>query len=282
MAGVRQKDKLLELVLPFLRPRYLPRVFDFLRRRRDRFHQAPLTTEERAIIDANVPYVGRLPEEDRHELYGLVRMFLDKKYFEGCGGLTITEEMRVTIAAQACILLLHREGEVYPDLTTILVYPHAFRAPTQQRDGYVVTVGEQGRLGESSTRGVVVLAWDHISRATHHTAPGQNVVLHELAHQLDAEDGAMDGAPDLGRRSRYQAWASVLGESFEELTRTLEAGGSSVIDAYGATSPVEFFAVVTETFFERPEALRREQPALYEQLKSFYRQDPCALASEPG
>jgi MtfA peptidase len=250
-------------------------VFDFFRRRRDRFHQTPLTPEEQAIIDANVPYAAKLSAEDRDELFGLVRLFLDEKHFEGCGGLELTDEMRMTIAAQACILMLHREGEVYPDLTTILVYPEAFRAQTMRREGYIVTEGEQGRLGESSTRGVVVLAWDHIHRATHQTPRGHNVVLHELAHQLDAEDGAMDGAPDLGSRNRYKEWAGVLGEAYAELTQTLEAGGSSVIDAYGATSPVEFFAVVTEVFFERPKVLREQYPALYEQLVGFYRQDPA-------
>jgi hypothetical protein len=256
-------------------------VFEFFKRRRDRFHQEPLTPEEQAIVDANVPYAARLSADDRAELFGLVRLFLDEKSFEGCGGLELTDEMRVTIAAQACVLMLHREGEVYPDLTTILVYPHAFRAPVRRREGYVVVESEEGRLGESSSRGVVVLAWDHVSRATRRAEPGQNVVLHELAHQLDAEDGAMDGAPDLGSRSRYQAWAEVLGEAYGELVSALETGGDPVIDGYGAKSPAEFFAVITEVFFERPRSLRARHPALYEQLVSFYRQDPAEAGREP-
>ena len=248
-------------------------MFEFLTGRHDRFAQTPLSDAERAIVDANVPYAGKLSPDDRRELEGLVRIFLDTKTFEGCGGLELTDEMRVTIAAQACVLMVHREGEIYPDLETILVYPHAFRAKTKHWDGAVVSEGEEGRLGESSDRGVVVLAWDHVNRGTHHAEPGHNVVFHELAHQLDAEDGAMDGAPDLPSRSRYHSWARVFGREYKLLERGLEVGLDSDIDAYGARSPAEFFAVVTEMFFERPKALRKRHPALYAELVAFYRQD---------
>jgi MtfA peptidase len=170
----------------------------FKNHRRAALRKEPLSVSERAIIARNVPYSAKLDAADRGELEGLVRIFLAEKSFEGCGGLELTEEIKVTIAAQASLLLLHRENDMYPGVEAILVYPGAYRAPTRQSEGGVVIEGEQARLGESWTRGVVVLAWDHVKHGAAQPADGQNVVLHEFAHQLDAEDGSMDGAPDLG------------------------------------------------------------------------------------
>jgi MtfA peptidase len=231
----------------------------------------------RTILERNVPYLSKLPVADRQELEGLVRIFLAEKSFEGCGGLVLTEEMKVTIAGEACLLLLHRETDIYPDVEAILVYPSAYRAPSKNSAGGVVIEGEQARLGESWMRGVVVLAWDHVKSGAAQPDLGQNVVLHEFAHQLDSEDGSMDGSPDLGTRARYTSWARVLGKEFDELSRKIHAGRSSDIDPYGATNPAEFFAVVTEMFFEKPRALKRRHPELYEELAAFYRQDPGAL-----
>ena len=250
-------------------------MFDFLkRRRRDALRAEPFPAAWREILDRDVAYVAKLGEAERAELEGLVQIFLAEKNIEGCGGLALTDEIRVTIAAQACLLLLHRETDLYPDLETVLVYPHAYRAKSTKRDGRVVIESEDARLGESWTRGVVVLAWDHVSASAGHVG-GDNVVLHEFAHQLDAEDGSMDGAPDLGSRARFVSWARVLGEEFAELSTRLHAGRASDIDAYGATSPPEFFAVVTEMFFEKPQQLRKRHPELYAELAAFYRQDPA-------
>jgi Mlc titration factor MtfA (ptsG expression regulator) len=257
-------------------------MFDFFKgRRRAALRAQPLTPAERAIVISNVPYAVTLDEADGKELEGLVRIFLAEKSFEGCGGLELTEEMRVTIAALACILLLHRETDIYPGVDAILVYPSAYRAPTRSHEGGVVIESEQARLGESWTRGVVVLAWDHVKSGASEPADGQNVVLHEFAHQLDGEDGSMDGAPDLGHRARYTSWARVLGSEFSELSSKLHAGRGSDIDAYGATNPAEFFAVVTEMFFEKPRALKRRHRELYDELAAFYKQDPAATASRP-
>jgi Mlc titration factor MtfA (ptsG expression regulator) len=252
-------------------------VFDLFKNRRHAALRAqPLTQAERDVLERNVPYLSKLSDADRTELEGLVRIFLAEKSFEGCGGLELTGEMKLTVAAQACLLLLHRDTEVYPGVESILIYPGAYRAPTQQSAGGLVIDGEQARLGESWTRGVVVLAWDHVKSSSSQPADGQNVVLHEFAHQLDGEDGAMDGAPALGARARYTSWAHVLGDEFEELSRKLHAGRASDIDPYGATNPAEFFAVVTEMFFEKPRAMQRRHPALYGELAAFYKQDPAA------
>lgn len=251
-------------------------MFDFFkRRRREGLKQKPLDAEQRAILERNVPYLKRLPEADREELEGLVQIFLAEKEFEGCGGLELTPEIRLTIAAQACILLLHRDTDIYPDLDVILVYPSAYKVPAGHAEGGIVLEGDLTRLGESWTRGIVVLAWDHVKSGAAQPADGQNVVLHEFAHQLDGEDGAMDGTPDLGTRARYTSWAHVLGDEFAELSERIHAGRSSDIDPYGATNPAEFFAVVTEMFFEKPRALQRRHPDLYEELASFYQQDPA-------
>jgi Mlc titration factor MtfA (ptsG expression regulator) len=250
----------------------------FRRRRRERLRAAPFPPEWLGIVERNVPLYRRLPEADRRELRGHVQVFLAEKHFEGCGGLALTDEIRVTIAAQACLLLLHRDADPYPRLITILVYPGAYVArAVESLGGGLVIEGEQGRQGEAWADGVVVLSWDDVRAGASDARDGHNVVLHEFAHQLDQEDGVADGAPVLGRRSRYVAWARVLGAEYERLRRA--TGRESVLDGYGATDPAEFFAVATECFFETPVALRRKHPELYEELKGYYRQDPAELAT---
>jgi Mlc titration factor MtfA (ptsG expression regulator) len=254
-------------------------MFDWIkRRRRDGLRRREFPAEWRAIIDRNVPYVACLPPEDRKELFGHIQVFVAEKRFEGCGGLEITDEVRVTIAAQACILLLHRQTDDYPNLESILVYPSTYVVPGGQRrpDG-LIEDGPQARLGESWTRDLVVLAWDSVLSGAADIHDGHNVVLHEFAHQLDQESGAGDGAPPLARRSMYVAWARVLGHDFDELVRETQHHHREVIDRYGATNPAEFFAVVTETFFEKPRQLRSKHPELYRELQEFYCQDPAAL-----
>ncbi len=253
------------------------------RHRREEILARPFPPAWRAILDKNVPYVARLDAAEQRELEGLVAVFLEEKSFEGCGGLELNDEIRVTIAGQACLLLLHREADVYPDLDSILVYPSAYKAKSTRREGGVVLEGEEARLGESWTRGTVVLAWDHVKSGARNLTDGHNVVLHEFAHQLDAEDGSMDGAPELGERSHYATWARVLGDEFADLASRLHEGRKTDIDPYGATNPSEFFAVLTETFFEKPIELSRRHPELYEELRAFYKQDPAArlLAKRP-
>ncbi|HEY0469789.1 MAG TPA: M90 family metallopeptidase [Polyangiaceae bacterium] len=251
-------------------------MFDFFKnRRREALRAQPLSVEERAILDKNIPYLSSLNAEDRAELEALVRIFVAEKSFEGCGGLLLTDEIKLTIAGQACLLLLHRETDIYPNVDAILVYPSAYRVPSEEHDGLVVVQGDQTRLGESWQRGLVVLAWDHVLSGAAQPRDGQNVVLHEFAHQLDGENGLMNGTPELHTRARYTSWAQVLGDEFDELAQRLHAGRSSDIDPYGATNPAEFFAVLTEMFFEKPRALKQRHPELYAELSEFYQQDPA-------
>jgi Mlc titration factor MtfA (ptsG expression regulator) len=221
-----------------------------------------------------VAHYRLLSEGDRQKLRDRIQIFLDEKPIEGAGGLEIDDTIRVTIAAEACLLLLGRdELEDFPDVEAIVVYPHAYRAPTRQHlGGGVVLEGAEERLGEAHQRGLVVLAWDAVEQSARDARDGHNVVLHEFAHQLDMEDRWADGAPPLERRAMYGPWARVLGAEFQALQ---EARGKSVLDRYGATNPAEFFAVATEAFFEKPLQLRNKHPELYEELALYYRQDPA-------
>jgi Mlc titration factor MtfA (ptsG expression regulator) len=245
-------------------------------RRRRRLMETPLPDEWRATIDRNVPYCTCLPADQRAQLDGFVQVLVAEKSFEGAGGLEMTDEIRVTIAVQACILLLGREPRFYPRLQAIVVYPHVYVSDMQRRepDG-TVSDGPQARLGESWHQGALVLSWDDVKRGAQGIRDGRNVVFHEFAHQLDYEDGRADGAPMLEDGSMYAEWARVLRSEYENLVADLRRGTPTFLDPYGATNPAEFFAVVTEFFFERPRGMLARHPELYGQLKLFYRQDPA-------
>lgn len=247
-------------------------MFGWLKnRRRARLRTQPFPPTWREVIARNVPMFGLLPTPDRDELLGHVQVFLAEKHFEGCGGLELTDEIRVTIAAQACLLLLHRKHDYFPELHNVLVYPGAFKTTQKNHDNGLVSERDVVTLGQSWTRGNVILAWDAALGGSVNMHDGHNVVLHEFAHQLDQEDGTADGAPDLPNRGMYGPWAQVLGAEYERLRGPMK----HVLDEYGGTNPAEFFAVATEAFFEKPRQLRKKHPALYEQLKAWYQQDPA-------
>jgi hypothetical protein len=257
----------------------------FKKRRRDRIRSRPFPPEWRDILVRRYPVYSCLTPDDRRELEGHILVFLEEKRFESCGGQEITDEVRVLIAAQACLLLLHRETDYYPRLRSILVYPSGYIARTRrwEKDG-TITESDEVRWGESWSHGAVVLAWDGALAGAVELNKGRNLVLHEFAHQLDEEDGIVDGAPLLGDSSlwqvsrRYRTWAKVLSEEFRQLRRATEVGGETVLDTYGAKNPAEFFAVATECFFEKPRQLKERHPELYAELKEFYRQDPLLFA----
>ena len=244
------------------------------RRRRAALLDRPLPGERRKILEQSVPLYRRLPSALRERLHGLVNIFLAEKRFEGCAGLAVTEEMRVTIAGHACLLLLGR-GHTFPGFRSILVYPDAFVSPQTEYDGMVEIRGHSVRSGESWHRGPVVLAWSDILEDLEYPDDGHNVVLHEFAHKLDEENENMDGLPRLSERSQYAEWAEVLGREYDRLQRGADAGEESVLDHYGAVSPAEFFAVATEAFFLIAGTMRDRLPDLYDQLRRFYGVDPA-------
>jgi Mlc titration factor MtfA (ptsG expression regulator) len=206
-----------------------------------------------------------------------MQILLAEKHFEGCGGIALTDEMKVTIAAQAAILLLgHPKPTYFPKAISILVYPSTYVVQETTRDGFIETKGQSVRLGESWVRGVVVLAWDQVQRHAGTVGSGHNVVLHEFAHQLDQESGPGTGTPHLASRASYAEWARVMSREYEALRDKALHHLGDVMDSYGATNPAEFFAVATETFFTNPHALKRTHTELYEELKDYYRLDPAS------
>ncbi len=230
------------------------------------------------IVDKNVSFYRRLSFPDKEELRRHILIFLAEKRFVGCGGLKITDEIRVTVAAQACVLLLHRKTDYYPGLRSILVYPAAYVAKESRRlPGGIVEEGFDVRLGESWRHGSVVLSWDDVRRDATDIHDGHNVVFHEFAHQLDSSCGKGDSSEVLQRRSAFIAWARTLHKNYERLRSDVDKNKPTVLRAYAAENPAEFFAVATECFFERPEELQKVHPDLYGELKNFYHQDPGKL-----
>lgn len=251
-------------------------MFGLTRRRRARLRAKPVPPEWESDLGSDVPYFGCLPPADRRELIGHVRVFLAEKRFEGAAGLEVTQNMRLSIAAQACTLLLHRDTDYYPGLRTIIVYPRGYIATVKrQLPGGVVVEGPEGRLGESWLRGSVVLSWDDAQAGARAPHDGHNVVFHEFAHQLDGESGDMEGAPALASADEYRAWSKVFQREFDALRADLAARRPTLLNPYAATSPPEFFAVAVEFFFERPAELRARHPDLYQQMRLFFRQDPA-------
>lgn len=264
-------------------------MFGWKRRRRRGLRARPLPEAWEEVLERRVAHWRLLGGEDRRELAEHIQVFITEKRFEGCGGLELNDEVRVTIAAQACLLLLHRETDYFPGVLSIVVYPSAYWAPrARTRPGGAVEGAVELRQGESWREGAVVLAWDRVAEAARGASSGENVVVHEFAHQLDVESGAADGAPLLSGASQRRAWSESFSRAYCDLRDALARGRPTPLDAYAATSPAEFFAVVTEAFFEQPKTLVRCHPALYAHLAAYFAQEPAArfeLASarrDPG
>ncbi len=246
------------------------------RSRRNNLFLKPLPPDWIQILEKNVSIYSLLPQNLREELHGRINIFLDEKEFIGCAGLQISNEIRVTIAGNACILLLKRDKRCFPRFTTILIYPDTYVSREVKSDGLVVVHEESVRAGESWYRGPVVLSWADVMRGSLNNSDGHNVVLHEFAHKLDEENEIMNGLPVLRDSSHYAEWAEVLSKEFDSLLIRVDRGTNSVIDAYGAVSPSEFFAVATESFFEKPLLMKNKLPDLYQQFRRFYNLDPAA------
>ena len=241
-------------------------------RRRDRLRAEPFPGAWRRILRQRVPAVARLPADLQRQLKRHIQVFLVEKPFIGCQGQAITDDVRVTIAAQACLLLMgHARPDYYPRLRQILVYPDAFVVHRERPLGNGL-VHEQRRAltGESWAQGQVILSWTEVLAGAHDPTDGRNVVLHEFAHQVDQDTGTADGRPWRPTAALRRRWEAAMSAAYERLKREPSAS----IDAYGASDPAEFFAVVTEVFFERPQALAAEAPTVYRELAELYRLQP--------
>lgn len=237
----------------------------------------PFPEAWRKILKQRMPYFRALPADLQLQLKKHIQVFIAEKVFIGCDGLQVTDEMRVTIAAQACLLLLNRPNHYYPELKSILIYPAAFIVESEQTDAAGLVREERRVLsGESWGQGKVILSWQDTLAGAADPHDGHNVVIHEFAHQLDQEQGPTQGAPVLSRSSDYQQWSTVMQQAFNELQVKVAQGLPVLLDPYGATNPAEFFAVLTEIFFERPAELSTQHPDLYQLLSRFYRLNPLS------
>ena len=243
--------------------------------RRSRLRASPFPAAWRGLLRRHVPLVARLPADLQLRLKQDMLVFLAEKPFLGCAGLQPTDAMRVTVAALACMPLLGARRGYYPQLHRILLYPQPFVTPHRQvgEDG-VHSEGLRTLSGESWAQGQVILSWPDVLRDAAEPADGRNVVIHEFAHQLDQSKGFANGAPPLRTRAAYRGWSRVLQAEFDALRQRLALGEEGLLDAYAATDPAEFFAVCSEVFFERPADLAAQHPALYGELRSYYRIHP--------
>lgn len=230
------------------------------------------------VLNNRVPVYRQLPNPEREKLHQRIQIFLDEKIFEGCGGFTISEESKVIIAAHACMLILEETSGYYPSLKSILVYPSDYVAPVYEQDAVgVVTEGWESRSGESWNPGNIVLSWKDIERDLKNPNDGNNLIYHEFAHQLDYQYGLSSGIEEDGETDSEDEWTLELARCYRSLIKKAHRGRQDVLDLYGATAPAECFAVTTECFMEKPEALQKHYPELYRHMKSFFGFDPIKL-----
>lgn len=259
-------------------------VFAWLRRwRRRRLLAQPFPRAWLEYLERNVAHYRYLSPAEQARLRDDLRVFIAEKHWEGCGGLVLTDEMKLTIAAQACLLVLGMEHNYFDRVLSVLVYPHAF-VDTHEKQGPLGVVDGRGAacVGQAWYRGPVILAWDEVRDNARHPRRGHNVVYHEFAHQLDMLDGVIDGTPPLGAKDQQQRWQEVMSAEYHRLVSASEHGRATLIDGYGATNEGEFFAVATECFFDLPAPMKQRHPALYDLLRTYYRQDPAARVGLAG
>ena len=252
-------------------------LFSWLRRRRrNKLINAPFPQEWPGYLQEHVPPYATLSDDERTRLHGLVRVLVDEKQWEGCGGLTMTDEVRVTVACWAGLLVLNLTDNYFDRVETVLVYPSTYVVPSQPMDETGFMIGDSTRLCEAHYRGPVVLSWAAILEDIRFPAAGRNVVLHEFAHQLDMLNNLVDGTPNLESQVQFDRWQQVMDREFQQLVRAVTHGRQTVLDPYGAENEGEFFAVVCECFFLRPQAMKREHLGMYLVLRDYFHQDPLA------
>ncbi|WP_417384244.1 zinc-dependent peptidase [Gimesia sp.] len=245
-------------------------------RRRKKILAAPMPDHWAAILNQNVSQLSRLTEAQRTLLYQRVQIFVKEKYWEGCNGFEITEEVKLTIAGQACLLTLGFATDCFDRLQTVLVYPDTYVAREEMLNSIgVLTEGTSFRLGESWGQGPIVLSWESIREGGQIPDDGRNVVIHEFAHYYDAIDRQFNGTPLLSDPEEYRRWNEVMTREYQRLVSQVQHGQETFIDPYGSTNPAEFFAVCSEHFFEQPRLMQEYSLDLYETLRMFYRQDPA-------
>lgn len=254
-------------------------IFTWLRnRRRKKILASPMPAHWKTILEQNVVQLSRLSTQQKSLLFQRVQIFVNEKYWEGCNGFEVTEEVKLTIAGQACLITLGFARDCFDQLKTILVYPDTYAATDNFQNSIgVLTEGTSFRLGESWGKGPIILAWSSIYEGGQIPDDGRNVVVHEFAHYYDASEGQFNGTPPLRSNEEYRRWEEVMTAEYEKLCDQVEHGAATFIDPYGSTNPAEFFAVSSEHFFEQGAQMREYSSDLYETLKMFYQQDPAQV-----
>jgi len=247
-------------------------------RRRTRLLAAPFPEAWSRHLEEHVPFYLTLTPPERRQLEGIARVIVEEKRWEGCAGLVLTDEMRVNVAAQASLLILNLEHDYYHHVRSIFMYPSTFVLPAARADHGFVREGRLPVVGLAHHRGPIVLAWDEARHGAYNPVDGRNVVFHEFAHKLDMLDDYADGTPVLDTPEHYRTWVRIMTEEYDALVTASEKRRATLLDAYGAEYPAEFFAVATECFFEKPKSMRRRHPELYVLLRDYFRQDPAARA----
>jgi MtfA peptidase len=247
--------------------------------RRETLTEMPFPTAWEDIVRSNVAHFCMLDTAEQEKLKALIQIFIAEKNWEGCGGLELTDEIRVTISAQACLLLLGLPHEFYRNVLSILVYPSTVVPPKRKLSHFEIALAPieatHPIIGQAFQQGPVILIWDAALNGSRHPEQGHNVVYHEFAHKLDMLDGSPDGTPQLRDRNEFRDWVTICSREYLRLKRDANAGRKSFLSAYGATNEAEFFSVATEEFFDRPLRLKEQSPDLYRVLKEYYRQDPA-------
>ncbi|MEE9381785.1 MAG: M90 family metallopeptidase [Nannocystaceae bacterium] len=259
---------------------------DWLREnRRRKILAATFPRTWRRIIDRNVAHCRWLNTQEQQHLCDLVQVFVAEKRWEGAGGQELSDEIRVTIAAQACLLILGLAHQLYRRVDSIVVYPSTVvprrHPPRMLSAGALISEQPMPTLGQAFLRGPVILVWDAVKSGGRDPNDGKNVVYHEFAHKLDMLTGHADGVPPLADRDTYNVWVEVLTAEYERLQRDAKRGKRTFLDTYALKSGAEFFAVATEHFFEQAPKMARDHPDMYRVLGDFYRQDP-ARRHAPG
>ena len=251
----------------------------FTNQRRKKLTAAPFPAIWEEIVAHNVVHYSMLNDAERAKLRALIQVFIAEKYWEGAGGLILTDEIRVTISAQACLLILGLPHNYYQNVESIIVYPSTV-IPPQHKLGFFENALEPVELshpiiGQAFRQGPVIIIWDAALQDGRHPESGHNVIYHEFAHKLDMLDGAADGTPPLRDRAEYRDWVQTCANEYLQLKHDAERGKKSFLNSYGATNEAEFFAVATEQFFDQPRLMIKHAPELYRVLKEYYRQDPA-------
>ncbi|MDQ2678916.1 MAG: zinc-dependent peptidase [Actinomycetota bacterium] len=243
------------------------------RERRELF-EAGFRDEWRELLRARVPIWQRLDDDERSRLEQLALELMADVHWEAANGFEITDEIKVTIATEACVLLLGLPDDSFRDVHTVLVHPTTVVLTGEHSQvAGIVSDGPMPILGQAELHGPVTIVWDAVQHEARHPGSGHNVVFHEFAHRLDMLDGAADGTPPMGSVEQSERWVQVCTRVYDQV---VEGRGGTALRSYAGVNPAEFFAVATEAFFDDPVDLRRQQRELYDVLSEYYRQDPAA------